>query len=152
MRLPFVVWIALVLLTTVCLAGSFIFHRIISEVNRKLPSDKQISYFFMYPTKSAPVYDEYRKLYPSGNLLFWSKLLNIGPIIWFLFMALWLFGVIKQRCFNLGSFGRDGCCADDGDWALGRSSTWSWKMPGRNRPTSLVEMASQRGRGGHSPI
>ena len=48
-------------------SGFFLLQEI-AEVNRKLPSDAQISYWGMYPGKMDRIKTEYRRLYPSGKI------------------------------------------------------------------------------------
>jgi hypothetical protein len=40
----------------------------IEEINRKKPSDNQISMLGSYPLKSIMIYREYRRLCPDGRL------------------------------------------------------------------------------------
>ena len=61
--------IILGLLSVMCMAMSwFLLTQEIGEVNRKLPEDQQISYWWMYAEKYARIKKEYKRLYPSGRL------------------------------------------------------------------------------------
>jgi len=48
----------------------------IQEINRKLPEKEQISYLWGHPVKYRKIKNEYRRLYPSGRLLFHLKVLT----------------------------------------------------------------------------
>lgn len=61
-----------------CLVVSgFFFVQEIGEVNRRLPEEKQISYWWMYAGKYTRIRDEYRRLYPSGRIHMFSKVFEI---------------------------------------------------------------------------
>lgn len=56
------------------LAGSFLllsgllFSQEIGEINRKLPEDQQISYFWMYSEKYSHIKRQYKRFYPNGRI------------------------------------------------------------------------------------
>jgi hypothetical protein len=60
--------ILLALAGSSCILSAFLLWQEIGEVNRKLPSAEQISYWGMHPAKMAKVKQEYRRLYPSGKI------------------------------------------------------------------------------------
>lgn len=51
----------------ILLSGLFLYQEI-GEVNRKLSEDQQISYYWMYSEKYSKIRDEYRRLYPGGQI------------------------------------------------------------------------------------
>ena len=59
----------------------------IGEVNRKLPEDQQISYFWMYSEKFARVKQEYKHFYPHGRIHLIGRLLEITGFIFFILAA-----------------------------------------------------------------
>jgi hypothetical protein len=66
------------------LSGSCLFQEI-AQVNRKLPDDKQISYWGFYPGKMWTIKEKYDSFYPNGRLDFWRRAFqNAG----FVFMGL----------------------------------------------------------------
>jgi len=67
-----IVGVAFLCLGASCAAiGSFLVHREIVAVNRKVPDPEQISYSFMYPGKMQKVKAEYKRLYPAGSIETW---------------------------------------------------------------------------------
>jgi hypothetical protein len=50
--------------------SSFVHLMIVAEVNRKLPDDQQINYFFWYFAKNRRVMQLYRDFYPHGRMTF----------------------------------------------------------------------------------
>jgi hypothetical protein len=60
--------ILLSLVCSCCMLSGFFLWQEIGEVNRKLPSTEQISYWGMHPVKMANVRREYGRLYPSGKI------------------------------------------------------------------------------------
>ncbi len=76
-----------------CLAGScfmlsaFFLWQEIGEINRKLPDDKQISYWGIHPIKMARIRREYKRLYPSGKIDLLSRIFQYAA---FAFMVLLL--------------------------------------------------------------
>jgi hypothetical protein len=60
----------------------------IAEVNRKLPDEKQISYWGWYPGKFYTVRDEFKRLYPKSRLEFWRKTFQILMIVCMGFVAI----------------------------------------------------------------
>ena len=69
------------------LSGYF-FVQEIAEVNRKLPEDKQISYWWMYMDKYTRIRDEYKHLYPRGRI---HMFYNVFQIVGFALLLLALF-------------------------------------------------------------
>jgi hypothetical protein len=80
-----------------CMIGAgFVTSVIIREINRKLPEKDQISYLWSHYWKSRRIKYEYRKLYPSGRLLFYLGVLTYTAFGFLLALALgWRFGVFK---------------------------------------------------------
>jgi hypothetical protein len=68
------------------IAGGF-FWKMIGEVNRKLPDDKQIEYFFMYPGKWSRVTKKYKLLYPDGRLHYVCMALGVIGMVFMLMLA-----------------------------------------------------------------
>jgi hypothetical protein len=64
-------------------------------VNRKLPAENQIRYLFLYPGKLSRLNLFYKQFYPSGRLLFWSRVLYFAPLAWLLAAGLWILGIVK---------------------------------------------------------
>jgi hypothetical protein len=56
--------------------SGFIFTQEIGEVNRKLPEDQQISYWWMYAEKHARIKQLYKRFYPNGRLHLIGRLLE----------------------------------------------------------------------------
>ena len=48
--------------------SGFLLTQEIGEVNRKLPDDRQISYWWIYSEKYARIKQEYKRLYPNGRI------------------------------------------------------------------------------------
>jgi hypothetical protein len=59
----------------------------IAEVNRRLPDDKQISYWWNYPGKVSKISEHYLRFYPNGRLEFWRKTFEIAMIVSMAFVA-----------------------------------------------------------------
>ena len=55
--------------TTLTLCSGFIMFAMIGEINRKLPEQERIGYFFGHLAKYLRIFREYRRLYPKGRLL-----------------------------------------------------------------------------------
>jgi hypothetical protein len=70
------------------LVSAALTYKEIGEINRKLPDDKQISYFFFHLEKMMRIRREYKRLYPQGSLdrLSWS--LSIAGIIFLILAAI----------------------------------------------------------------
>jgi hypothetical protein len=51
------------------LGASIIQFAIVDAVNDKLPENEQFNHLGRYPTKTVRLHREYRRLYPTGNLL-----------------------------------------------------------------------------------
>jgi|ERR1700739_4581742 hypothetical protein len=78
------------------IAAGFVASAIIGEINCKLPEKEQISYLWSHYWKSRRVKYEYRRLYPSGKLLFYEAVLTYAAFGLLLLLALgWRFGVFK---------------------------------------------------------
>jgi hypothetical protein len=61
--------IVLVNMGGACLLVSMaLMYQEIGEVNRKLPDDRQISYFWFYAEKVSRIRREYRRLYPQSSI------------------------------------------------------------------------------------
>ncbi len=60
----------------------------IEEINRKKPSDNQISMLGFYPQKNLMIYREYRRLYPDGRLHVRLILLAVSGLICLLLAVL----------------------------------------------------------------
>jgi hypothetical protein len=81
-------------LATSCLAMSaFFLSQEIGEVNRKLPSDTQISYWGIHPAKMERIKDEYKRLYPSGKIDRMRVLFQLAG-----------FGFLVPLLFTMGGF------------------------------------------------
>lgn len=51
------------------LSASIIQFAIVDAVNDNLPENEQFNHLGWYPTKTVRLHREYRRLYPTGNLL-----------------------------------------------------------------------------------
>lgn len=78
-------WVFFSIAVSCAIFSSFLVYQEIGELNRKLPDDKQISYFGMYPGKMAMIKREYKRLYPVGRVDFWRVAFQIAA---FVFLAL----------------------------------------------------------------
>ena len=76
------------------LVSNFVMLAMVGEVNRKLPDDKQISYFWWYASKVSQVLKEYRRLYPAGHL---SKYYRVSLALTFTSMLgfAWQIGLFR---------------------------------------------------------
>jgi hypothetical protein len=72
-EIPFVLWVILGLLGICSLISASLTYRMIHLVNRKLPVENQMRYLFLYPGKLSRLNLFYKQFYPSGRLLFWSR-------------------------------------------------------------------------------
>jgi len=97
--------ILLALACSCCILSAFFLWQEIGEVNRKLPSAEQISYWGMHPVKMAKVKREYRRLYPSGKIDVMRRTFQYAA---FAFAVLLL---IPMGFFGWMSEGRIGCSA-----------------------------------------
>jgi len=68
----------------------------IGEINRKLPEDRQISYWWMYSEKYTRIKTEYRRLYPSGRIH------TLGVIFELAAFAFFLLAVAAAGFFQMG--------------------------------------------------
>ena len=92
--IPTFLLVALALVTICSLVSAILTYKMIAMVNRKLPPESQINYLFLYPGKLSRLNSSYRQFYPSGRLLFWSRLLYLAPIGWVLVALLWILEII----------------------------------------------------------
>jgi hypothetical protein len=78
--------------TTSTIVSGLVFYAMIGHVNRHLPEDKQIPYFFSfsYPnlSKGGTIRREYRRLYPTGNLYRVYIVLNVLSFIFMVVAAM----------------------------------------------------------------
>ena len=69
MTIRLILWILSFL---VAMTGIFYANRttyaMIDEINRKRPTDRQVSYFWFSPAQKRKIYDEYRSLDPEDKL------------------------------------------------------------------------------------
>ncbi len=79
--LPIGVAVLVAVGTTSIIASSLILYVMIGHVNRKLPEDKQIPYFFSfsypYVSKATTIKREYKRFYPNGHLHTVRIVLNV---------------------------------------------------------------------------
>jgi hypothetical protein len=80
-----------------CMIGAgFVTFAIIGEINRKLSEKDQISYLWSHYWKSRRIESEYRRLYPSGRLFFYGRVLTYAAFGFLLALALgWRSGIFK---------------------------------------------------------
>ena len=74
--------------------SGFLLTQEIGEVNRKLPEDQQISYWWMYAEKYSKIKKEYRRLYPNGRIH------TFGVIFQVVAFALFLLAIIASGFFR----------------------------------------------------
>jgi hypothetical protein len=76
--------------------AGFVTFAMIGEINRKLPEHDQITYLWGHPAKYRKIRSEYRRLYPSGKLLFYGTVLTFIAFGLLVALALgWRFGIFK---------------------------------------------------------
>ena len=76
-------------LATTCAALSgFLVCQEISEVNRKLSDQEQISYWFMCPGKMQKIKAEYKRFYPTGRVEAWRISLQTAAFAFFAIVAI----------------------------------------------------------------
>ena len=79
---------------TSIIASSLILYVMIGHVNRKLPEDEQIPYFFSfsypYVSKATTIRREYKRFYPNGHLHTVRIVLNVLGLILMLASAIQL--------------------------------------------------------------
>jgi hypothetical protein len=86
---PIDVAVILALGTTSIIASGLILYAMIGQVNRKLPDDKQIPYFFSfssypYLSRAATIRREHKRFYPHSHLHMIRIVLNtVGFILMF---------------------------------------------------------------------
>ena len=68
--------VGLLLTAISCVVGAnFVLFAMIGEINRKLRDDQRISHLWFHPAKYMRIYNEYRRLLPSGRYLIYYKVL-----------------------------------------------------------------------------
>jgi len=77
------------------LASGVLTYQQIGEVNRKLPDDQQMSYFWFYIEKVVRIRREYRRLYPNSSIPLYQDALTWGGLVLLLFGAA-LPGLLKH--------------------------------------------------------
>jgi len=93
MRFNVFVLLLLFLLSQTCIISyAFLVFVIIGEVNRKLPDDKQISYFGFHPLKYWRILQEYRRFYPGQRLVLYSYIVAYTGAAFFI-VFMWRFGL-----------------------------------------------------------
>jgi hypothetical protein len=76
------------------ISANFVLFAMIGEINRKLPDDQRISYFWFHPAKYRRIYNEYRRLFPAGRyLIYYRSLLYSGFALLGVFA--WRFGMFR---------------------------------------------------------
>jgi hypothetical protein len=97
MNLEMLVQLLIFLSAISCLIwAGFVTFAMMGEINRKLPEKDQISYLWGYPAKYRRINAEYRRLYPTGRLLFYGSVLTYTGFALLAALALgWRFGVFK---------------------------------------------------------
>jgi hypothetical protein len=93
--IPTFMWLSLGLFTACSCACAILNYRMIYLVNRKLPPEGQIDSLWLYPGKLARLNSYYKQFYPSGRLLFWTRVLYIAPAAWLVVGGLWVLGIVK---------------------------------------------------------
>lgn len=68
--------------------SGFVTTQEIGEINRKLPDDQRISYWWMYAEKFARIKKEYRRLYPDGRLHTLANAFEVATFVFFLLALL----------------------------------------------------------------
>jgi len=78
--------------TTFIVTSNLVLYMMIGQVNRKLPEDQQIPYFFSfsypYATKAATIKREYKRFYLNSHLHTVRVVLNVLGFI-FMLAAAW---------------------------------------------------------------
>ena len=69
-------------------ASGFFLTQEIGEINRKLPENQQISYWWMYAEKYARVKKEYKRLYPKGRIHLLGNIFGAVGIVLLLLAAI----------------------------------------------------------------
>lgn len=75
------------------LVSAYLKAVMVAEVNRKLPADQQL-YFIRYYGDYAKLRRDYRRLYPSGQLLKLSRAALLAAML-FMVGAAWSFGFFR---------------------------------------------------------
>ena len=68
--------------------SAFFLWQEIGEVNRKLASEEQMSYWGMHPVKMARIKSEYRRLYPSGKIDFMRQIFQYAAIFFVILLLI----------------------------------------------------------------
>lgn len=68
--------------------SGFILAQEIGEINRRLPEDQQVSYWWMYAEKFVRVKNEYRRLYPNGRLYTLGRAFEVAAAFFFVLALL----------------------------------------------------------------
>lgn len=74
--------------------SGFLLTQEIGEINRKLPEDQQISYWWMYSEKYLRVKTEYKRLYPNGRIHALGNIFGVAAL------ALFLLAIIAAGFFQ----------------------------------------------------
>ena len=74
--------------------SGFLLTQEIGGINRKLPEDQQISYWWMYAEKYSRIKKEYRRFYPNGRIH------TLGVIFEVAAFALFLLALIAAGFFR----------------------------------------------------
>lgn len=69
------------------LAGSLTALQMVDEVNAKLPTNEQFNGLGWYAAKTQRLHREYRRLFPSGRLLWRQRILTVAALICLLVVA-----------------------------------------------------------------
>ena len=85
--------IALMLVSVCGLVSALANHRMVEQVNKKLPGEERIEPLGWYFSKTQRLHRVYRKLHPDGNLLLMVRLL-IALMIFGLLICAWSFGIL----------------------------------------------------------
>lgn len=73
------------------LSSSITQFAIVDAVNEKLPKGEQFQHLGWYLTKTAQLHREYRRLYPTGNLLRRQRILGAIMLVCFIAAVLLLY-------------------------------------------------------------
>jgi len=90
--------VAIVAVAGVALCGlvtSVINQQIVTKVNERLPKESQFSAVGWYYTKSRRLHREYRRLFPSGRLLWAERAFGV-TMAGFCICLVWAIGFFQQ--------------------------------------------------------
>ena len=76
------------------LAGSVTGLQMVDEVNAKLPTKEQFNGLGWYPAKTQRLHREYRRLFPSGRLLWRQGILAVAALLCVLVIVGLMEGVV----------------------------------------------------------